>query len=197
MQHGPGTENAYGGIAQAFGDSIPILVVPRRLSAPHRPRRRQLQRDRADARHHQIGRAGHLAGRSRQRDAARLLAPAQRPRRSGAGRGARRSLERGSAGAARLQAGRRDRAFGPDPERVARGGADAGRGQAAGHLCGPGRALGPGLEAAARSSPSFSARRSPPASKARARSRRTIRSRSARAASRCPRRCATSSTRPT
>ena len=28
MQHGPGTENAYGGIAQAFSESIPILVVP-------------------------------------------------------------------------------------------------------------------------------------------------------------------------
>jgi hypothetical protein len=28
VQHGPGTENAYGGVAQAFGDSIPILVVP-------------------------------------------------------------------------------------------------------------------------------------------------------------------------
>src|SRR5436190_16042320 len=28
MQHGPGTENAYGGVAQAFGDSVPILVVP-------------------------------------------------------------------------------------------------------------------------------------------------------------------------
>jgi acetolactate synthase-1/2/3 large subunit len=28
MQHGPGTENVYGGVAQAFGDSIPILVVP-------------------------------------------------------------------------------------------------------------------------------------------------------------------------
>ena len=28
MQHGPGTENAYGGVAQAFGDSIPILVMP-------------------------------------------------------------------------------------------------------------------------------------------------------------------------
>src|SRR5579862_2538778 len=28
MQHGPGTENAYGGVAQAFADSIPILVVP-------------------------------------------------------------------------------------------------------------------------------------------------------------------------
>jgi acetolactate synthase I/II/III large subunit len=28
MQHGPGAENAYGGVAQAFADSIPILVIP-------------------------------------------------------------------------------------------------------------------------------------------------------------------------
>jgi acetolactate synthase-1/2/3 large subunit len=28
MQHGPGTENAYGGVAQAFSESIPILVLP-------------------------------------------------------------------------------------------------------------------------------------------------------------------------
>ena len=28
MQFGPGTENAYGGIAQAFGESVPILVLP-------------------------------------------------------------------------------------------------------------------------------------------------------------------------
>ncbi len=28
MQHGPGSENAYGGVAQAFADSVPILVVP-------------------------------------------------------------------------------------------------------------------------------------------------------------------------
>ena len=28
MQHGPGTENAYGGIAQAYSELIPILVVP-------------------------------------------------------------------------------------------------------------------------------------------------------------------------
>jgi thiamine pyrophosphate-dependent acetolactate synthase large subunit-like protein len=28
MQHGPGTENAYGGISQAFSESIPILVIP-------------------------------------------------------------------------------------------------------------------------------------------------------------------------
>ncbi len=28
MQHGPGTENAYGGVAQAFSESIPMLVIP-------------------------------------------------------------------------------------------------------------------------------------------------------------------------
>jgi len=28
MQHGPGAENAYGGVAQAFGESVPILVLP-------------------------------------------------------------------------------------------------------------------------------------------------------------------------
>src|SRR3989440_12542301 len=28
MQHGPGAENAYGGVAQAFGGSVPVLVGP-------------------------------------------------------------------------------------------------------------------------------------------------------------------------
>jgi thiamine pyrophosphate-dependent acetolactate synthase large subunit-like protein len=28
MQHGPGAENAFGGIAQAFSESVPILVIP-------------------------------------------------------------------------------------------------------------------------------------------------------------------------
>ena len=28
MQHGPGSENAFGGVAQAFSESSPILVVP-------------------------------------------------------------------------------------------------------------------------------------------------------------------------
>jgi len=28
MQHGPGAENAYGGVAQAYGESVPILVLP-------------------------------------------------------------------------------------------------------------------------------------------------------------------------
>ena len=28
MQHGPGTENAYGGIAQAYSESVPVLILP-------------------------------------------------------------------------------------------------------------------------------------------------------------------------
>src|SRR6059036_4322265 len=28
MQHGPGAENAFGGAAQAYGDSVPIVVLP-------------------------------------------------------------------------------------------------------------------------------------------------------------------------
>ncbi|MEM8925506.1 MAG: thiamine pyrophosphate-requiring protein [Actinomycetota bacterium] len=28
MQHGPGAENAYGGVAQAYGESVPIMVLP-------------------------------------------------------------------------------------------------------------------------------------------------------------------------
>ena len=28
MQHGPGTENAYGGVAQAWSESVPLVVIP-------------------------------------------------------------------------------------------------------------------------------------------------------------------------
>ena len=28
MQSGPGSENAFGGVAQAYGDSVPIVVLP-------------------------------------------------------------------------------------------------------------------------------------------------------------------------
>jgi acetolactate synthase-1/2/3 large subunit len=28
MQHGPGVENSFGGVAQAYGDSVPIVVIP-------------------------------------------------------------------------------------------------------------------------------------------------------------------------
>lgn len=35
MQHGPGTENAYGGVAQAFSESVPILVMPMGYARRH------------------------------------------------------------------------------------------------------------------------------------------------------------------
>ena len=28
MQYGPGTENAFGGVAQAYGECVPLLVMP-------------------------------------------------------------------------------------------------------------------------------------------------------------------------
>src|SRR5207244_8777154 len=28
MQYGPGTENAFGGVAQAYGESVPMVVLP-------------------------------------------------------------------------------------------------------------------------------------------------------------------------
>src|SRR5699024_3701883 len=28
MQHGPGAENAFGGVAQCFGESVPVLIIP-------------------------------------------------------------------------------------------------------------------------------------------------------------------------
>ena len=42
MQHGPGTENAFGGVAQAYADSAPIVVLPagyarRMINVPRPP----------------------------------------------------------------------------------------------------------------------------------------------------------------
>ena len=102
MQHGPGTENAFGGIAQAYGESIPILVLPGGF-----PRRTAQVGANFNATREmrgitQVGGVDHNAGRGRQRDAARILAFAQRPRRAGAGRDPAGPLERRGAGAARL-----------------------------------------------------------------------------------------------
>ena len=44
MQHGPGSENAYGGVAQAYSESVPAAGDPAGLSAPHRRHRPELQR---------------------------------------------------------------------------------------------------------------------------------------------------------
>ena len=44
MQHGPGTENAFGGVAQSYGDSTPGRRAAGRLCAQHQPGAPELQR---------------------------------------------------------------------------------------------------------------------------------------------------------
>ena len=55
MQSGPGAENAFPGVAQAFSDSVPILVLP---SGPARRRYLARRAHRGQARHllHRAGR---------------------------------------------------------------------------------------------------------------------------------------------
>ena len=45
MQHGPGTENAFGGVAQAYGESSPIVVLPAGYPRRIAQRPAELQRD--------------------------------------------------------------------------------------------------------------------------------------------------------
>ena len=78
MQHGPGTENAYGGVAQAYSESVPIVVMPMGYArAPH-PCQPQLQFSASTMQqHHQVGRAGDVGQGSAGRHAPRLH-PAQK-----------------------------------------------------------------------------------------------------------------------
>ena len=82
MQHGPGAENAYGGVAQAYGECRADPGAADGLSAPHRARAAELQLVHPDAGRHQVGRAGHHGRRDPEHPAARLHAAAQRPRRA-------------------------------------------------------------------------------------------------------------------
>ena len=119
MQHGPGAENAFGGIAQAYGDAVPLLVLPmgypRRIAhvqpnynsvAQHAPR-------------HQIRRAGDRGRRGAEHPAARVYPPEVRPRRPGAGRGAGRRVRRGGAASRSPISPRPCRASPPIPLRSA------------------------------------------------------------------------------
>ena len=116
MQHGPGTENAYGGVAQAYSESVPLLVIPqgypRRIAQidPNYSAVREMRGVGKDRR------AGGDAGRTVQCHAPRVQQPAQRPRRPGDRRNPHRYLERGDR-RPRLHAGRRAQ-FGPDPADV-------------------------------------------------------------------------------
>ena len=184
MQHGPGTENAFGGVAQAYGDSVPIVVLPGGYPRRIDQRPAELQRVPQLPARHQVVRAGRSWPT---RCRTRCAAPSPRCR-NGRPRPVLVEIPadvmaRGGAGAARLHAGAAH-ALGARSRRRWPRSPSAGRGRAAGDLRRPGRALRAGLARSCASWPSCSRRRSPPASRARAPSRRTIRCRSARAAAR-------------
>ena len=61
MQFGPGTENAFGGVAQAYGDSVPDRRAAGRLPAGDDHGSAQLQRLPQLSAHHQVRRAGDVA----------------------------------------------------------------------------------------------------------------------------------------
>ena len=122
MQHGPGTENAFGGVAQAYGDSVPIVVLPggypRRITnvPPNFNSLAQLPA------RHQVVRAGHRWPTPCPDAMRRAFTQVQeRPPAPGAGRDSRRRLARGGARAARLHADAAARASAPDPQAVTRG----------------------------------------------------------------------------
>src|SRR5580658_7080388 len=71
QQAGPGVENSFGAVAQAWSECVPLLVIPAGSS------RREaweagLQRDTQLPAHHQVGRDDHDAGSARAGHAPRL-----------------------------------------------------------------------------------------------------------------------------
>ena len=71
MQYGPGAENAFAGIASAYSDSTPLLLLPLghpRETAHHFPMFNSVAHLCLD---HQVGRAGGAAARGRRACAAR------------------------------------------------------------------------------------------------------------------------------
>ena len=139
-QAGPGIENAFPGIAQAFAENVPMLVDPgdaaARAALPEAgvPRRRRLSPG-----HQVVGDRALRAGAARP-DAPRLPRHAQRQGRPGAGRSAARGLGGGIQGRARLHADA-DRARRARSGRGQAGGADAASGQEPDPVGRPGRAL--------------------------------------------------------
>ena len=107
MQSGPGAENAYGGVAQAFGESVPLLVIPQ--GYPRRIAHVPPNFNSTLAMAHVAKHAEPITNgtRDRQHHAPGLQHAAQRPRRAGDHRVAGRRLCRGRARAAGLRAGRR------------------------------------------------------------------------------------------
>ena len=113
MQHGPGTENAFGGVAQSYGNSTPVVVLPagyaRNINQVHPNFNATL-----NFRHvTKMLRTGHRRRRDGRGAAPRLYDGQERPPRPGAGRvpdryparrNPRRAGRRIQAGAARSRA---------------------------------------------------------------------------------------------
>ena len=79
LQHGPGAENAFGGIAQAYSESVPIIVLAGGIPATAEQLRPVLQRVPQLPAHHQVDRAADLRGCDGGRDAAGLQPGPDRP----------------------------------------------------------------------------------------------------------------------
>ena len=95
-QGGPGIENSFGAVAQAYSEGVPLVVIvpgPSRALANVPP---DLQRHVELQAHHQERRDGDHAGDDRPGAAPRVHARAQRPPRSMPGRGVRRVRRRDS-----------------------------------------------------------------------------------------------------
>ncbi len=196
MQHGPGAENAMGGVAQCYGESVPVLVLPmgyaRRL-ANIDPNFNSSQAMKAFSKSSEPINIAAEVGNIFRRAFTRLKN----------GRGGPVIVEIPAdmwneevpeplqlhAGAAHPLRRR------PRPHQGSR--RPARQRQAAGDLCRPGRALRKAWPQLRSVSPSGLRSRSPRASAASRHSRRPIRCRSAPAASRCRARCRNSSPRPT
>ena len=196
MQFGPGTENAFGGVAQAFGESVPIVVLPggypRTLAAvpPNFSAYLNFQ---------------HITKSAEQVTVAAAVPDALRRAFTQVKNGRPRPVlveipkdvfDEELPAPLTYQPTPRVRS-GPDPERDRRGRAGAGGGQAAGHLRRAGRPLRARPGRSCGRWPNSSRRRSPPACKGRAPSRRITRSPLAPAAGQSRNRCITSSPTPT
>ncbi len=96
MQHGPGTENAYGGVAQAYSESVPMLVIPQWVSAPDCEHRTELQRGAGNAQRVEVCRTGEHSSRAVEYNAASHEQHSERAERSGDRRNPDRYLERGN-----------------------------------------------------------------------------------------------------
>ena len=72
MQHGPGTENAFGGVAQSYGEFLPGRRIAGGLCPQRQPGPPEFQCGAEFPPRHQMDRAGDGAGRDRRSAAPRL-----------------------------------------------------------------------------------------------------------------------------